>query len=289
MNLKPQDILFLLKLVALGKQSWSFSQLASELEMSASEVHAAAQRSLAARLAIKEEGAILPDIKNLEEFLLHGIQYVFVPNRGETSLGMPTAHIAEPLVPYFSNDNEVLPVWPDAEGELRGETFSPLYRSAPKAAKNDPKLYQFLALVDAIRGGNTKEREIAKKELKKRFAKAGKPKSKALMSDRDNLVIGETVIVSREALNKLAQHYNISKLILFGSAARGRLKPNSDIDLIAEFKKGKAPSLGTMVKINDDFVTLFDGHKVDVATPAILNNPYRKQAIERDMEELYAA
>ena len=36
----------------------------------------------------------------------------------------------------------------------------------PKAAKNDPALYQLLALVDAIRGGRAREREIAKKELR---------------------------------------------------------------------------------------------------------------------------
>ena len=53
MNLKPQDILFLLKLVALGKKQWSFNKLAVDLGMSPSEVHAAAKRAVAARLAVK--------------------------------------------------------------------------------------------------------------------------------------------------------------------------------------------------------------------------------------------
>jgi predicted nucleotidyltransferase len=43
------------------------------------------------------------------------------------------------------------------------------------------------------------------------------------------------------------------------------------------------------VEIQDAFEKLFHGRKVDVATPSILNNPYRKRAIEKDMEELYAA
>jgi hypothetical protein len=47
--------------------------------------------------------------------------------------------------------------------------------------------------------------------------------------------------------------------------------------------------MGGMVDIQDAFVELFQGHKVDVATPSILNNPYRKRAIEKDMEVLYAA
>ena len=83
MNLKPQDILFLLKLVSLGKIPWSFNKLSIDLGMSSSEVHAAAKRAIAARLAIKEDGIIRPNIRNLEDFLLHGVQYVFVPERGE--------------------------------------------------------------------------------------------------------------------------------------------------------------------------------------------------------------
>ena len=77
MSLKPQDVLVLLKLVALGKKSWSFNKLALELGMSPSEVHAAVKRSLTAGLALKEGDAIRPSIRNLEEFLFHGIQYAF--------------------------------------------------------------------------------------------------------------------------------------------------------------------------------------------------------------------
>lgn len=169
MNLKPQDILFLLKLVALGKKPWSFNKLALELVMSPSEVHAAAKRVLAARLAVKDEDLIRPNIRNFEEFLLHGIQYVFVPERGELNRGMPTSYAAAPLDQVFDSD-EPPPVWPDPEGELRGESFSPLYKSAPKAARNDPKLYMLLALVDAIRGGRAREREVAKQEIGKLLA-----------------------------------------------------------------------------------------------------------------------
>jgi hypothetical protein len=173
MNLKPQDILFLLKLVALGKQAWSFNKLAVDLGMSPSEVHAASKRALAARLAVKEGEDIRPNIRNLEEFLLHGIQYVFIPDRGGLNRGMPTAHASAPLDAMFVEDNEPPPVWPDPEGEVRGESFSPLYKSAPVAARNDAELYQLLALVDAVRGGRARERDIAKKELKKRLEKYG--------------------------------------------------------------------------------------------------------------------
>ena len=173
MNLKPQDIVFLLKLVSLGKKPWSFNKIAVDLNMSPSEIHAVSKRVLAARLAIKDENIIFPNIRNLQEFLFHGIQYVFVPDKGGLNRGLPTAYAAEPMVSYFVDNNEPPPVWPDPEGEIRGESFSPLYKSVPLAVKKDPELYQLLALVDAIRGGRAREREFAKKELALRFEQYG--------------------------------------------------------------------------------------------------------------------
>lgn len=288
MNLKPQDVLFLLKLVALGKKHWSFNMLAVELGMSPSEVHAAAKRALAARLAVKEGDSIWPNMRNLGEFLEHGIQYVFVPERGELTRGMPTAYAAAPLDTILGS-YEFPPIWPDPAGEVRGESFSPLYQSAPKAARNDAKLYRLLALVDAIRGGRAREREMAIKELKKILTSAMTGKESLKQDDPDTLVIGGKVEVSRSDLLDLIKRYHITRLNVFGSAARGELGPESDIDLLVEFEKSHSPSMGGMVEIQDAFRKLFGGRKVDVATLSILNNPYRKRAIEKDMEELYAA
>ncbi len=173
MHLKAQDILFLLKLVANKDNSWSFNRLAIDLGMSPSEVHASSRRSIKAKLAVKQNEQIRPNIRNLKEFLFHGIQYVFVPERGELNRGIPTSYAAEPLVANFSLGNEPPPVWPDPEGVVRGESFSPLYKSVPVAAKNDPALYELLALVDAIRGGKARERDMAKKELEVRLEKYG--------------------------------------------------------------------------------------------------------------------
>ena len=289
MNLKPQDILFLLKLVSVGKEHWTFNKIAVDLGMSPSEIHAASKRALAARLAIKEGNNILPNIRNLEEFLLHGLQYVFIPERGPLNRGMPTTYAAAPLDAHFVGVNEPPPVWPDLEGEIRGESFSPLYKSAPFAAKSDAKLYQLLALVDAIRGGSSRERNIAKNELKALLSAATDGKEKLLMSDQDRLVIGGEIVILRTALQALAQRHHIRRLVLFGSAARGELKADSDIDLMVEFESDEVPSLGGMVEIQEAFSALFDGRRVDIATPSILANPYRRQAIEKNMEELYAA
>jgi len=169
MVLKPQDVLVVLKLVALGSRSWSYAWLAVQLGMSPSQLHSAVKRALEAQLASRKGEDIVPNIRNLEEFLVHGLKYVFVPKRGELTRGIPTGHAAPPLDQYFVSSSEPPPVWPEAQGNVRGVAFSPLYSLAPGAARADPQLYELLVLVDAIRGGRARERELAIKELKKRL------------------------------------------------------------------------------------------------------------------------
>lgn len=169
MILKPQDVLVLLKLISIYPHEWAYHSLAVDLGMSPSEVHAAVKRSIKAGLANQGESHIKPNISRLEEFLVHGIQYVFVPDRGELTRGMPTAFAAKPLLGKVVTPDEPAPVWPDPEGSERGQAFSPLYKSVPKAARRDALLYEYLVIVDAIRGGRAREREFAAKELKMRF------------------------------------------------------------------------------------------------------------------------
>lgn len=169
MILKPQDIMVLLKLVVIGDNDWAYNSLAVELCMSPSEVHSAIKRALSANLAIQKQDKIIPYRRNLEEFIVHGLKFVFAPERGEMVRGMPTAHAAPPIKDVFISDGEPPPVWPDPNGEVRGMSFSPLYKSVPKAARIDPELYELLVLVDGIRSGQARERDFAVKELKKRL------------------------------------------------------------------------------------------------------------------------
>lgn len=169
MVLKPQDVLVVLKLLVLGQKAWSYASLAAQLGMSSSQLHSAVKRALAAQLAVRQGDGIVPNVRNLEEFLVHGIRYVFVPEQGRMTRGIPTGYAAPPLNRHFAATDEPPPVWPDAQGEVRGAAFSPLYTLVPRAAQSDPRLYEFLVLVDAIRGGRAREREIAIRELKKRL------------------------------------------------------------------------------------------------------------------------
>jgi len=48
-------------------------------------------------------------------------------------------------------------------------SFTPLHKNVPQAALEDAKLYELLALVDALRDGRARERELAGHELKRRL------------------------------------------------------------------------------------------------------------------------
>lgn len=169
MVLKPQDVLVVLKLVAMGQIPWSYAWLGVMLGMSPSQLHAAVRRALTAKLAVRKGDVIVANIRNLEEFLIHGLKYVFVPEYGEMTRGILTGYAAPPLNSHFVPSGEPPSVWPDPEGDVRGLSFSPLYGLAPAAARSDSYLYELLVLVDAIRGGRAREREIAVRELKKRL------------------------------------------------------------------------------------------------------------------------
>ena len=107
----------------------------------------------------------------LLEFLVHGIKYVFPARPGLLLRGMPTAHSAPPLAGRIISSEDDIYVWPYDNGTVRGQAIFPLYDKVPQAAEKDKALYELLALVDAIRAGQARERTIAASELEKRLGK----------------------------------------------------------------------------------------------------------------------
>jgi len=166
MNIKSQDIIVVLKLVASRASCWTYSQLSEELGMSTSQVHAAVQRASRSKLLVPAnlldcEGDFLPNTKNLRELLVHGLKYMFVPEIGPETRGIPTGYSAPVLSEHFTVAVNDKVVWPYPQGEQRGCSFSPLHKIAPAASLLDESLYELLALVDAIRGGSARERNVA--------------------------------------------------------------------------------------------------------------------------------
>jgi hypothetical protein len=179
MELRPQDVVVVLKLLVSGGMG-TYAQLGEELSLSASQVFRSVDRSEIARLLdartlppppgwAEERPVSSPNRSNLKEFLIYGVKYCFPAQRGSLVRGMPTAHAAPPLNGQIQQGSEPPPVWPTPHGTIRGTEFSPLYKNVPEAASRDRKLYELLALVDAIRDGRAREREIAIRELNARI------------------------------------------------------------------------------------------------------------------------
>lgn len=162
-NLKPQDVVVLLKIIALGDQQWFHHTLAEDLGISQSEVSQSLNRSRYAGLL--DESRKKVNAIAFNDFLLYGLRYAFPQQPGAVVRGMPTAHSAAPLNKVIRS-SEVY-VWPSAKGNEKGQAVEPLYNCAVQASQKDPKLYKLLAMVDALRVGRVRERELVKKEFKR--------------------------------------------------------------------------------------------------------------------------
>jgi len=165
MVLKPQDVVVALKLCRYGRKHPTFASIAADLAMSPSEVHGAMKRLQRAHLLHGTEMLNRPNLVTLEEFLVHGVKYAFPAERGGPSRGIPTSYAAEPLSRLIAPGDEPIPVWPYSKGTKRGIALVPLYKTVPVAALRDPLLYKQLALVDALRDGRMREKNLAKTEL----------------------------------------------------------------------------------------------------------------------------
>ena len=182
--MKGQDIIILLKLALLQRQGAAQTQpdnirgdpfsargLEGALGISKSEVSASINRSADVGLLIKDRKSSIPstNTRALQEFIVHGLKYVFPVKPGPLVRGMPTAAAAPILQQKLMSMDQHIHVWPDAEGTEFGQSLKPLFKSVPDAARRDPKLYDLLALVDAIRLGNPRESKVARQLLEKRL------------------------------------------------------------------------------------------------------------------------
>ena len=178
--MKGQDIVLLLKLLSIEKSAsaasetqYSVRQLEVATGISKSELSAALNRCIRVGLAARDHQTGIPKVnrKALLGFLLHGIKYVFPAKPAELVRGMPTDFAAPVMAGRLMSAGEIINVWPDATGQHKGQAISPLFKSAPMAAKADAKLYELLALVDAIRIGNARELKLATQLLEEEFAR----------------------------------------------------------------------------------------------------------------------
>ncbi|MHB1220429.1 MAG: hypothetical protein ACYC0J_00320 [Gammaproteobacteria bacterium] len=182
--LKPQDIVILLKILStkiLSQDSYEMlpqNKLAALLCMSASEVNAGIKRLILSGLLSPvisndrtKKIVYMPNKKACEECLISGVKYFFPVQLGAYSRGIATSYAAPILEEHLILGDDPIPVWPYGDGDKRGLALEPLYSSVPKSLAEfpDPLFYELLVLVDAIRSGRARERNIAIQLLKEKL------------------------------------------------------------------------------------------------------------------------
>jgi hypothetical protein len=158
-SLRPGDLVVALRLSLYPNEL--YEQLADALVLSLSAAHRAVNRLL-------QSGLLLPNGRQanksaLREFLVHGVRYAFPAQLGAETRGVPTAAALADFKDQLPADSGA--VWPSIEGKQRGASLTPLHEAVPSAALRDHRLHRLLALTDALRMGQARERRIAEQLL----------------------------------------------------------------------------------------------------------------------------
>jgi hypothetical protein len=167
--LRPREVAVLMLLLIRPRAS--FAQIGAILGLSKSAAHQAVTRLRRAGLLFApERGVFLVARGPAREFVLFGLPYAMYPEEVARARGVPTGLLAvDDHEPESIADPRVL-VWPSPLGTVVGRGLKPLFAGAPETPGREPRLYRLLALVDALRAGDVRERARARQLLEAEFA-----------------------------------------------------------------------------------------------------------------------
>ncbi len=94
------------------------------------------------------------------------------------------------------------------------------------------------------------------------------------------------VTVDRDKIAAFCRKHGIRRLAFFGSVLRDNFGPDSDVDVLVEFEKGRTPGLDFFSMENE--LSGIVGRKVDLNTPGFLSEEIRAEAF-REAEVQYDA
>ncbi len=94
--------------------------------------------------------------------------------------------------------------------------------------------------------------------------------------------------VPESTIAAFCQKWHVAEFAVFGSAARGEARPDSDVDVMVTFAPKSGTSLGDFVDMQNELRTIF-GRDVDLVQKGSIRNPFRRRGIMRDLTVVYAA
>jgi predicted nucleotidyltransferase len=102
----------------------------------------------------------------------------------------------------------------------------------------------------------------------------------------ETLQLGNIQVDSR-SLTEMCRRYHVKELSLFGSAVRGEMGPDSDIDILVEFEPGVRIGLIKFESFVDE-LELLSGRRIDLVTKSGLK-PWVRPSVLKDARVIYAS
>jgi|TARA_R110000868_G_scaffold244669_5_gene501064 hypothetical protein len=170
--LKGQDIALVMKIMVsqqLGRPL-EYAVLAYELYISQSEVSKGMLRLEKAKIISRYPDKGLEVHKHaLFEMLVHGLKYFMTAELNIEQRGTLTAYSSPCIKQKIVNQHTY--VWPYINGQDKGISLTPLYKTLPKALDRfpDESFHELMSLLDLMRLGGSREIKIASEMLEKKI------------------------------------------------------------------------------------------------------------------------
>jgi predicted nucleotidyltransferase len=88
-----------------------------------------------------------------------------------------------------------------------------------------------------------------------------------------------SIELPHEKIADYCRRHHIRRLSLFGSALRGVLGPDSDVDFLVEFDPNHMPGLLRLAGMERELSEIL-GRKADLRTPGDLSRYFREEVVE---------
>jgi len=101
------------------------------------------------------------------------------------------------------------------------------------------------------------------------------------------MTIAPGIVLPEAAIAEICRRYQVKELAVFGSAVRGELRPDSDIDLLVDFLPEARPGLLGLSALTRELSALL-GRPVDLGVKPALK-PRIRPGILAEAQVIYAA
>lgn len=98
----------------------------------------------------------------------------------------------------------------------------------------------------------------------------------------------QKIDVYKKQIIDFCQKWKVKEFAIFGSFLKENFNENSDVDVLVSFFQEAHHSLFDLVEMQEELKIIF-GREVDIVEKEGLQNPFRRKAILKNREVIYAA